>query len=163
MRPWDEERQPQSALLVPIKLAASPRRPRTSEPANHHTMGRVGPIDDAVDHSVGPVRTPIVVRHAMSITEPGKWKLRVLDINPGRLGRVVAVREPGKDGRKVQERLAVTAPSIISAGLCFLHDIKSSLPYYELKRSGVVGNFFMDDEWIAEIKVGFNYSDEVDI
>jgi hypothetical protein len=98
-----------------------------------------------------------------AITEPGKWKLRVLDFNPGRLGRVVAVREPRKDGKKVQERLAVTAPSIIPAGLCFLHDIESSLPYYELKRSGVVGNFFMDDEWIAEIKVGFNYSDEVDI
>jgi hypothetical protein len=98
-----------------------------------------------------------------AITEPGKWKLRVLDFNPGRPGRVVAIREPGKDGKRVQERLAVTAPSIIHAGLCFLHDIESSLPYYELKRSGVVGNFFMDDEWIAEIKVGSNYSDEIDI
>jgi hypothetical protein len=100
-------------------------------------------------------------RHTLSgmrcaITEPGKWKLRVLDFNPGRLGRVVAVREPGKDGKKVQERLAVTNSSVIHAGLCFQHDVTSSLPYYELKRFGVWGNFFMDDEWIAEIKVLFS-------
>jgi hypothetical protein len=97
-------------------------------------------------------------RHTLSgmrcaITEPGKWKLRVLDFNPGRLGRVVAVREAGKDGKRVQERLAVTNFNVIRAGLCFQHDVTSSLPYYELKRCGVKGSFLMDDEWIAEIKV----------
>ena len=96
-----------------------------------------------------------------AITEPRKWKLRLLDFNPGRLGRVVAVREPGNDGQKVHERLAVTTTSIIPSERFFRHDIKSSLPYYELKRSGVEGNFFMDDEWIAEIKVGFNCLHEV--
>jgi hypothetical protein len=98
------------------------------------------------------------MRHTLSgmrcaITELGKWRLRVLDFNPGRLGRVVAVREPGKDGKKVQERLAVTKSSVVPAGLCFQHDVTSSLPYYELKRCGVKGSFLMDDEWIAEIKV----------
>lgn len=80
------------------------------------------------------------------------WVLRVLDFNPGRLRRVVAVRENGKDGEKVLMRLAVTTPSTVPAGHCFLHDFTSSLPYYELKRNGVKGNFLMDDEWIAQIE-----------
>ncbi|KAH9173275.1 hypothetical protein EDB89DRAFT_1958840 [Lactarius sanguifluus] len=80
------------------------------------------------------------------------WTLRVLDFNPGRLRRVVAVRENGKDGEKMLIRLAVTTPNTTPAGHCFLHDFTSSLPYYELKRNGVKGNFIMDDEWIAQIE-----------
>jgi hypothetical protein len=80
------------------------------------------------------------------------WTLRVLDFNPGRLRRVVAVRDNGKDGEKALIRLAVTTPSTIPAGQCFLQDFTSSLPYYELKRHGVKGNFLMDDEWIAQIE-----------
>ena len=86
------------------------------------------------------------------------WTLRVLDFNPGRLRRVVAVRENGKDGEKVLIRLAVTTPNTIPAGHCFLQDFTSSLPYYELKRNGVKGNFLMDDEWIAQIEVGLLHS-----
>lgn len=78
-----------------------------------------------------------------------------MDFNPGRLRRVVAVRENnGKEGEKALIRLAVTTPSTIQAGQCFLKDFTSSLPYYELKRNGVKGNFLMDDEWIAQIEVG---------
>jgi len=80
------------------------------------------------------------------------WTLRVLDFNPGRLRRVVAVRDNGKEGEKSLMRLAVTTPSTIHAGQCFLQDFTSSLPYYELKRNGVKGNFLMDDEWIAQIE-----------
>lgn len=80
--------------------------------------------------------------------------LRVLDFNPGRLRRVVAVRENGKEGEKALIRLAVTSSSTIPAGQCFLQDVTSSLPYYELKRNGVKGHFLMDDEWIAQIEVG---------
>ncbi|KAN0137276.1 hypothetical protein V8E53_004721 [Lactarius tabidus] len=80
------------------------------------------------------------------------WTLRVLDFNPGRLRRVVAVRENGKEGEKALIRLAVTSTSTIPAGMCFLQDVTSSLPYYELKRSGVKGHFLMDDEWIAQIE-----------
>lgn len=98
------------------------------------------------------------VRQALSgmrcaISEWSGRKVRVLDFNPGRLRRVVAVREPGKDGERVLERLAVTTPNTIKAGRCFLRDFQSSLPYYELKRSGVKGDLFMDDEWIAQIQV----------
>ena len=82
------------------------------------------------------------------------WTLRVLDFNPGRLRRVVAVRENGKEGEKALIRLAVTNISTIPAGQCFLQDVTSSLPYYELKRNGVKGHFLMDDEWIAQIEVG---------
>jgi hypothetical protein len=156
-----------------LETAATPRadcraKPRATELANHRTMGQVCPNDDAMDHSAGPPFRVALARQSLygmwcAITEPGKWKLRVLDFNPGRIGRAVAICEARNDGKKVQERLAVTAPSIIPAGLCFLHDIKSSFLYYEIKRSGPVGNFFMDDEWIAEVKVGFNYSDEVDV
>ncbi|KAH8982726.1 hypothetical protein EDB86DRAFT_323397 [Lactarius hatsudake] len=46
----------------------------------------------------------------------------------------------------------VTTPNTTPAGHCFLHDFTSSLPYYELKRNGVKGNFIMDDEWIAQIE-----------
>jgi len=76
----------------------------------------------------------------------------VLDFNPGRLRRVVAVRENGKEGEKALIRLAVTNSSTIPAGQSFLHDVTSSLPYYELKRNGVKGHFIMDDEWIAQIE-----------
>ena len=86
------------------------------------------------------------------------WTLRVLDFNPGRLRRVVAVREGGQDGEKVLIRLAVTTPNTIPAGHCFLNDFTSSLPYYELKRNGVKGNFLMDDEWFAQIEVGHPFS-----
>jgi hypothetical protein len=64
----------------------------------------------------------------------------------------VAVRENGKEGEKALIRLAVTSTSTIPAGMCFLQDVTSSLPYYELKRSGVKGHFLMDDEWIAQIE-----------
>ena len=77
----------------------------------------------------------------------------MLDFNPGRLRRVVAVRENGKEGEKALIRLAVTNTSTISAGQCFLQDVISGLPYYELKRNGVKGQFVMDDEWIAQIEV----------
>jgi len=80
------------------------------------------------------------------------WTLRVLDFNPGRLRRVVAVRENGKEGEKALIRLAVTNSSIIPAGQSFIHDVTSSLPYYELKRNGVKGHFIMDDEWIVQIE-----------
>jgi hypothetical protein len=88
-----------------------------------------------------------------AISEWSGRKVRVLDFNPGRLRRVVAVREPGKNGERVLERLAVTTPNTINAGRCFLRDFQSGLPYYELKRNGVKGDLFMDDEWIAQIQV----------
>jgi hypothetical protein len=84
------------------------------------------------------------------------WTLRVLDFNPGRLRRVVAVRENGREGEKALIRLAVTNTSTIPAGQCFLQDVTSGLPYYELKRNGVKGQFVMDDEWIAQIEVGLS-------
>ncbi|KAI0306810.1 hypothetical protein B0F90DRAFT_1682491 [Multifurca ochricompacta] len=85
--------------------------------------------------------------------EVGGSALRMLDFNPGRLRRVVAVRDNGKDGEKTLVRLAVTTPSTIPAGHFFLHDITSSLPYYELKRTGLKSDFFlMDDEWTAQIE-----------
>jgi len=80
------------------------------------------------------------------------WTLRVMDFNPGRLRRVVAVRENGREGEKALIRLAVTNISTIPAGQCFLQDVTSGLPYYELKRNGVKGQFVMDDEWIAQIE-----------
>lgn len=88
-----------------------------------------------------------------AISEWSGRKVRVLDFNPGRVRRVVAVREPGKDGERVLQRLAVTAPNTIYAGKSFLRDFQSNLPYYELKRSGSKGELFMDDEFIAQIEV----------
>jgi len=59
---------------------------------------------------------------------------------------------PEKDGERVLQRLAVTAPNTIYAGKSFLRDFQSNLPYYELKRSGSKGDLFMDDEFIAQIE-----------
>ena len=90
-----------------------------------------------------------------AISEWSGRKVRVLDFNPGRVRRVVTVREPGngKDGERVLQRLAVTSPNTIYAGKSFLRDFQSNLPYYEIKRSGSIGDLFMDDEFIAQIEV----------
>lgn len=111
----------------------------------------------------GPMTTRWIVPGGFSIRQSlsgtrcaiSEWsgrKVRVLDFNPGRVRRVVAVREPGKDGERVLQRLAVTAPNTIYAGKSFLRDFQSNLPYYELKRSGSKGDLFMDDEFIAQIE-----------
>jgi len=86
-----------------------------------------------------------------AISEWSGRKVRVLDFNPGRLRRVVAVRDSGNGGKAV-ERLAVTSPNTTPAGKCFLQDFQSNLPYYEVRRSGIKGDVVMDDEWIAQIQ-----------
>jgi len=112
----------------------------------------------------GPVTTRWInstgfsVRQALcgmrcAVSEWSGRKVRVLDFNPGRLRRVVTVREAGRNGGRVVERLAVTSPSTIPAGRCFLRDFQSNLPYYEVRRSGIKGDIVMDDEWIAQIQV----------
>jgi len=88
-----------------------------------------------------------------AISEWSGRKVRVLDFNPGRVRRVVAVREHGKGVERVLQRLAVTTPNTIYAGKSFLRDFQSNLPYYELKRNGSMGDLFMDDEFIAQIEV----------
>lgn len=88
-----------------------------------------------------------------AISEWSGRKVRVLDFNPGRVRRVVAVREPGKGVERVLQRLAVTTPNTIYAGKSFLRDFQSNLPYYELKRHESMGDLFMDDEFIAQIEV----------
>lgn len=87
-----------------------------------------------------------------AVSEWSGRKVRVLDFNPGRLRRVVSVREAGRNGGRVVERLAVISPSTIPAGRCFLHDFQSNLPYYEVRRSGIKGDIVMDDEWIGQIQ-----------
>ena len=65
------------------------------------------------------------------------------NFNP-RVRPVVTVGEPGngKDGERVLQRLAVTSPNTRKS---FLRDFQSNLPYYEIKRSGSIGDLFMNE------------------
>jgi hypothetical protein len=80
--------------------------------------------------------------------------LTVLDFNPGRLRRIVTVRETEENGKRTVERQPeMTEPNIIERGRCFKRDFQSNLPCKEIKRVSTQGDIFMDDEWIAQIKV----------
>jgi hypothetical protein len=157
------------------KVAANNKihRPKWLRRHTHHTLPKmptVMPWDDWGPKTtrwvdIGYLSVHYSVRQSLSgmrcaLSERSSTgrKVRVMDFNPGRLRRVVAVRESGKNGVRVLDRLAVTSPNTIKAGRCFLHDFESSLPYYELKRSGPIGDLLMDDEWIAQIQVRLSVS-----
>jgi hypothetical protein len=89
----------------------------------------------------------------------------MLDFNPERLpwieDWIKHKTEAGETG--VEDWSVVTSPTTISAGENFLCDIESKLPYYELRKAGVGGDLFIDDERAVLIRVCSDHYNVADI
>ncbi len=91
--------------------------------------------------------------------------VRMLDFNPERLLWIKDwIEHKTKSGETgVEDWSVVASPTTIPAGEYFLCDIESKLPYYELRKAGVEGDLFIDDELAVLIRVCSDHYNVADI
>jgi hypothetical protein len=97
------------------------------------------------------------------ISETSTGRVRMLDFNPERLPWIEdwIQRRTGETGGR--DWRVITSPTTILAGKVFKYNIKSKLPYYELKKTGdrdraeAGFRFFIDDKWAVLIRVCSNH------
>lgn len=98
------------------------------------------------------------------ISEGRAWRstgrVCMVDFNPERLPRIedYIKRRTGETERNWR---VVTHPTTFLAGKAFKNNVKSRLPYYELRKPGDQNDhgftFYADDKWVVLIRVRFKY------
>lgn len=101
------------------------------------------------------------------ISDTGNGQVRMLDFNPERLTWMkdwIKSRTREAEGR---DWSVMASPTTIRAGKVFKHDVKSQLPYYELRKTRdpveAGFRFFMDENWVILIRVCSDYCNMANI
>lgn len=89
------------------------------------------------------------------ISERSTGQVRMLDFNPERLRWIEEWIKPRTGETVGRDWRMMTSPTTIPAGKLFKYDIKSKLPYYEVRKAGLRVEadftFFIDDNWVVLI------------
>ena len=80
------------------------------------------------------------------------YVLDLRDFNPYRV-RARRARNNNNNNSKAVTTAGITTQTILSAEACFEEDVVSELPFVSIRKENVGWRVFLDDEWMAEIRV----------